>query len=433
MGGLNASDGAHCFSRAGGAIGDDRAGTAKPVRNTEHHEFADGATVEIDGVVVGTTPFRANYPGGFFHKTKTVIGTRLEHAMTARIYKDGYTVQEVMLTDGPFEWIALNGRNHGRYWLLKTSQIHATLRVTSKVFNGSVRTSSNAGTTLDYRPELAAERVVEIASPAIVKLRDNHGWGTGFLLTDAGVIATNHHVVEGDTSITVVFSAASELPGTVVYTDSEMDLALVKIEGQGFPHVSLADLSDVHPGQTVLAIGNPSHGMPNTVTKGIVSAVGRNPEAGHGTWIQTDAAINPGNSGGPILNVHGDVVGINTLKALSTQGSGGGVSLQGIGFALNASDLIQLLQRFYPQSTAPPVAVQSAGVGNLRITSDPTGAEIYMDGRIVGQTPSTIPTPTGPHKLLLRSSGRKEWERELEVIKDSELTVNPVLEQQPSN
>jgi serine protease Do len=266
-----------------------------------------------------------------------------------------------------------------------------------------------------------------------VKLRDNHGWGTGFLVTDTGVIATNHHVVEGDSSITVVFSDASELPGTVVYTDPEMDLALVKVEGQGFRHVSLADLSDVHPGQAVIAIGNPSHGMPNTVTKGIVSAVGRNPEAGHGTWIQTDAAINPGNSGGPLLNSHGDVIGINTLKALSTQGSEGGVSLQGIGFALSASDLIQLLRRFYPQSTASPATVLSAGVGTLRITSDPTGAEIYIDGRFVGQTPSTIPTPTGIYKILLRSSGKKDWERELEVVKDSELTVNPVLEQLPAN
>jgi S1-C subfamily serine protease len=299
-----------------------------------------GATVEIDGVVVGTTPFHVNHPGGYFHKTKSVMGTRLEHAMLARIYKDGYTVQEVGLTDGPFEWIALNGRSHGRYWLLKTNQIQATLLATSKVFSGSVGTSSTAGTAIDHRPELAAERVVEIASPAIVKLRDSHGWGTGFFVTDTGVIATNHHVVEGDASVTVVFSDASELVGTVVYTDSEMDLALVKVEGQGFPHVTLADLSEVHPGQTVIAIGNPSHGMPNTVTKGIVSAIGRDLEAGHGTWIQTDAAINPGNSGGPLLNAHGEVVGINTPKALSTQASGDGVSLQGIGFALSASDLI---------------------------------------------------------------------------------------------
>lgn len=391
-----------------------------------------GATVEIDGIVRGTTPFRVNYPGGYFHKTKTVIGAKLEHAMVARIYKDGYTVQELTLTEGPFEWVALTGRTHGRYWLLKTSQVQATLRGASTVFNGSVRTSTNAGTTLDYRPELGTERVVEIASPAIVKLRDSRGWGTGFLVPNTGVIATNHHVVEGDSSVTVVFSDASELLGTVVYADPEMDLALVKVEGQGFRHVSLADLSDVHPGQSVIAIGNPSHGMPNTVTKGIVSAVGRNPEAGHGTWIQTDAAINPGNSGGPLLNAHGEVIGINTLKALSTQGSEGGVSLQGIGFALSASDLIQLLRRFYPQSAASPVAAQPGAVGTLRITSDPTGAEIYIDGKFVGQTPSTIPTPTGTHKIVLRSAGKKDWERELEVMKDSELTLNPVLEQLPA-
>ncbi|MGC1968416.1 MAG: trypsin-like peptidase domain-containing protein [Candidatus Acidiferrales bacterium] len=194
-----------------------------------------GATAEINGLVVGVTPLHVNYPGGYFHKTKTVFSTRLEHSMHARIYKDGYTVQEVELTEGPFEWIALNGREYGRYWLLKAKQIEATLRPTAKVFDGSVRTSSARGGTVDYRPELSAERVVEIASPAIVKLRDDRGWGTGFAVTDAGVIATNHHVVEGGTSVTVIFSDASELPGRVAYIDPELDLALVKVEGQDLP------------------------------------------------------------------------------------------------------------------------------------------------------------------------------------------------------
>ncbi|MGA8673799.1 MAG: trypsin-like peptidase domain-containing protein [Candidatus Acidiferrales bacterium] len=194
-----------------------------------------GATVEINRLVVGVTPLHVNYPGGYFHKTKTVFSTRLEHSMHARIYKDGYTVQEVELTEGPFEWIALNGREYGRYWLLKAKQIEATPRPTAKVFDGSVRTSSARGGTVDYRPELSAERVVEIASPAIVKLRDDRGWGTGFAVTDAGVIATNHHVVEGGTSVTVIFSDASELPGRVAYIDPELDLALVKVEGQDLP------------------------------------------------------------------------------------------------------------------------------------------------------------------------------------------------------
>jgi S1-C subfamily serine protease len=387
-----------------------------------------GATVEINGVVVGVTPLRVNYPGGYFHKTKTVFGTRLEHAMRARIYKDGYTVQEVDLTEGPFEWIALTGREHGQYWLLKATEVEATLRLTAKVFDGSVRATSAVGAAIDYRPELPAERVVEIASPAIVKLRDDHGWGTGFLVTDSGVIATNHHVVEGDTSVTVIFSDSSELPGRVAYTDPEMDLALVKVEGHGFPHVSLANYSDLRPGQTVIAIGNPSHGMPNTITKGIVSAVGHLPEAGPGTWIQTDAAINPGNSGGPLLDAHGDVVGINTLKAVSARGASGGVPLQGIGFALSAADLVRLLQRFYPESTSPSALGGSAGVGNLRIDSDPAGAEIYIDGKFVGQTPSTIPMAAGAHQILLRASGKKDWHREMEVLKDGDVTLHPVLD-----
>ncbi|MFZ0883533.1 MAG: trypsin-like peptidase domain-containing protein [Candidatus Acidiferrales bacterium] len=391
-----------------------------------------GATVEINGLVVGVTPVHVNYPGGYFHKTKTVFGTRLEHSMRARIYKDGYTVQEVELTEGPFEWVALNGRDHGRYWLLKANQIVATLRLTSKVFDGAVRTSSARGATIDYRPELTAERVVEIASAAIVKLRDGRKEGTGFLITDTGLIATNHHVVEGDTTVTVILAEA-ELPGQVVYTDAAMDLALVKITGQGFPHVSLANHLDLRPGQTVIAIGNPGRGLPGTVTKGVVSAIGHIPAAGPGTWIQTDAAINPGNSGGPLLDTHGDVVGINTWKPVGDEGP---IPLQGIGFALSAEDLAQLLQRFYPVSSAPQETASSVpatlvGVGNLQINSDPSGSEIYIDGNFVGQTPSTIPVSAGRHKILLKSSGRKSWERDMEVLNGGELTLHPVLEQSP--
>ena len=91
------------------------------------------------------------------------------------------------------------------------------------------------------------------------------------------------------------------------------DAALVKVDGSGFPFLPLADSSEVHPGEPVITIGNPERGMPDTVTKGIVSAVGRDPLAGSGTWVQTDAPINPGNSGGPLLDSRGAVVGINTL------------------------------------------------------------------------------------------------------------------------
>ena len=133
----------------------------------------------------------------------------------------------------------------------------------------------------------------------------------------------------------------------IVYIDPELDVAFVKVEGTGFPHLALMDTVNVRQGQTVLAIGNPGLGMPFAATKGIVSAVGRSEMAIHGTWIQTDAAINPGNSGGPLLNTFGEVVGMNTWKIVDT-------GTQSIGFALSSTDLIILLHPFYPVSLGLP-------------------------------------------------------------------------------
>jgi hypothetical protein len=86
-----------------------------------------GATVEIDGLAAGTTPYQIHYPGGYFHKTHTVFGARLEHSMTLRISKDGYLAQKITLTDGPFEWVAINGRHRGNYFLLKTAHFDIKL------------------------------------------------------------------------------------------------------------------------------------------------------------------------------------------------------------------------------------------------------------------------------------------------------------------
>ena len=392
-----------------------------------------GATVEIDGVVVGTTPCELKFPGGYFHKTHTVFGQRLLHSMSLRIHKDGFTVQEVELTDGPFEWTALNGKDHGRYWLIKQAKVEASLQPLSSAFTGSVKARLARGYKVVLRPELPTEQIVAVATPAVVKLREEDGWGTGFLITDTGVIVTNRHVVEGRTSTIVAFSNGTELLGKVVYTNppAAPDVALVKIDGSNFSHLSLADVSEVQPGQTVIAIGNPGHGLPNTVTKGIVSAVGHDPEAGSGTWIQTDASINPGNSGGPLLNAQGEVVGITTLGKRNPADPA--VALPGIGFAVSATDVLKILQRFYPQgtpdssiSTPPP-----SGTGSVMFASDSSGAEIYVDGKFVGQTPSTIQLASGSHHIEVKSPGKSSWERDLEVMKDSQLTLHPVLDQKP--
>jgi PEGA domain len=91
-----------------------------------------GAKVEIDGVLVGTTPYKTNYPGGYFRKPHTVFAARLGHAMVVRIYKEGYASQETTITEGPFEWLDLKGRSRGRYWLVKADEVQATLRPLSK-------------------------------------------------------------------------------------------------------------------------------------------------------------------------------------------------------------------------------------------------------------------------------------------------------------
>jgi S1-C subfamily serine protease len=391
-----------------------------------------GATVEIDGVVVGTTPYHAKFPGGYFHKTHTVFGERLEHAMVARIYKEGYTAKETHLTEGPFEWVALNGKNHGKYYLLKVTQVEISLQRVSAVLNGSVTVASTGGAHTELRPELPTEKVAEIANPAVVLLRGTDKAGTGFLITDSGVIATNAHVAKDESSLIVEFHGRGSLIGKIVYIDPHLDLALVKVEGEGFPHLSISDSTGVRPGQTVIAIGNPASATQNanTVTKGIVSAVGRDVEAGDGTWIQTDAAINPGNSGGPLLNAYAEVVGINTKKAVTASGSEH-ITLEGIGFALSSADLIQILRRFYPSASPTIPTSTSAGAGNVVFTSDLVGAEIYVDGKFVGQSPSTIPLASGLHHIEVKSAGKRTWARDLEVLKDSQLTLHPVLEQQP--
>jgi serine protease Do len=391
-----------------------------------------GATVEIDGVPVGTTPFHANYPGGYFHATKTVFGTRLGHSMIARLYKDGYTVQEITLTEGPMEWESLNGKTHRRYWLLKASQVPVTLQPVATVFNAPARVASMHETRAVLHEELPVESVVEQSSPAVVELLGIEGSGTGFFISSSGVIATNHHVVEGNPTVVVRFANGTKLLGHVVYTDTQQDLALVKVEGQNFPHLPLADLVDIRAGQTVVAIGNPAQGMQNTVTKGIVSAVGKRNDLGKGTWVQTDTAINPGNSGGPLLNTHGEVVGINTKKPLTAYGTldSNDVPLQGIGFALSSADLQQLLERLYPtrNENETSAAVAPSGTGTVSVLSESSGAEIYIDGKFVGQTPSTIPLTTGAHRVVVKLAGKQDWERELEVMKDSQLTLHPVME-----
>lgn len=164
------------------------------------------------------------------------------------------------------------------------------------------------------------------------------GIGTGFLITKDGYILTNQHVVENAVSVTVQLNGKTEeVPAKVVGQDRELDLAVLKIEGDNYPVLTLGDSDKMRVGEWVIAIGQP-YGLDHTVTTGVISATGRPitiEDRNYKNLIQTDAAINPGNSGGPLLNLRGEVIAINT--AVNAQA-------QGIGFAIPTSTVSEVLK-----------------------------------------------------------------------------------------
>jgi S1-C subfamily serine protease len=384
-----------------------------------------GATVEIDGVVVGTTPYEMKVPGGYYHKPHSVFGARLEHAMVLRLRKDTYATKEIVMTEGPLPFVAFNplgGNYRGECWLLKTNKFDVTLEPISKSFTGTVLAAAAGNSKVEMRPELSVEDVVQKTKPAVVLLKRPGGQGSGFFITETGVIATNAHVARGEQSLVALLSTGQELEAKVVYIDPEMDIALLKADGNNFQSLPLAGLTTLRQGETVVAIGNPGVGMHFSATKGIVSEVGQPEGAGKGTWIQTDAAINPGNSGGPLLNSYAEVVGLNTQKIVAKD-------VQNIGFALSSTDLIDLLHRFYPAVSTPnsPPIQSPDGFGTVTVSSDPDGAKVYLDGKFVGNTPETLKLPVGPHAVVLKSADRTDWERSIEILKDSQLNLKAQL------
>jgi serine protease Do len=165
-----------------------------------------------------------------------------------------------------------------------------------------------------------------------------HALGSGVIISPEGYIVTNNHVIAKASDVDVMLSDKRTFKAKVIGADPRTDVAVIKIDGKDLPTVPWADSATLHVGHTVLAFGNP-FGLNFTVTSGIVSAMGR---SGLGIetyedFIQTDAPINPGNSGGPLVNVRGEIVGINTAILSTGQGPGGEGGSVGVGFAIPAS------------------------------------------------------------------------------------------------
>ncbi|HTQ79704.1 MAG TPA: trypsin-like peptidase domain-containing protein [Thermoanaerobaculia bacterium] len=178
---------------------------------------------------------------------------------------------------------------------------------------------------------ISAESIVREADPFFggffgSRQRRAQSLGSGFIIDASGIVATNAHVVEGASRIVVTTQDSRELQAQVLGLDHDADLAVLKVEGKNLPAVPLGTSSDLMIGETVIAIGNP-FGLSHSVTTGVLSARGRTVPSEQGErlftdFLQTDASINPGNSGGPLVNILGEVIGINTAIVSGANGIG---------------------------------------------------------------------------------------------------------------
>lgn len=205
--------------------------------------------------------------------------------------------------------------------------------------------------------ETTVTNVVQQVGPAVVTVvgtvtyqTSPFGWtsssdvsGSGVFISEEGYLITNYHVVEDASDLYIILSDGTEAAVSLVGYDIYADLAVLKSEGK-VPAVAILGNSEVlDPGETVIAIGSPLGDFKNSVTTGVVSATGRAIDTGEGykieDLIQTDAAINQGNSGGPLVNLAGEVIGVNTLIVRS---SGSGTTAEGLGFAVPSNTILAI-------------------------------------------------------------------------------------------
>ncbi len=210
------------------------------------------------------------------------------------------------------------------------------------------------------------------------------GLGSGFIISGDGYIVTNHHVVDGADDIYVTLADKREIRGKLIGSDRRTDVALVKVEATGLPFLTIGDSDALRVGEWVVAIGSP-FGLDNTVTAGIVSAKSRD-TGDYLPFIQTDVAVNPGNSGGPLINLSGEVVGINSQIYSRTGG------FMGISFAIPIAEVMRVVDQL---RTTGRVVRGRIGVGIAEVTRDIAG-------------PLGLPRPAGALVRSVEQNGPAE-------------------------
>ena len=248
----------------------------------------------------------------------------------------------------------------GAYLIARTNPSSVIYQDTSKI----VSTGSQDSSTIKSVVEQCANSVVEIQTESVTNGSNpfqqyvSSGAGSGVILTQDGYIVTNHHVIEDANSITVRTRSGDEYNASLVGSDEQSDLAVLKIDATGLTPAMLGDSTTLEVGDLAIAIGNPLGELGGSVTSGIISALDREMtiDGQTMTLLQTDAAVNPGNSGGGLFNANGDLIGIVNAKS-------SGENVEGIGFAI-------------PISTATDIIDEL--IANGEVTSRPTlGVSLY--------------------------------------------------------
>jgi 2-alkenal reductase len=270
----------------------------------------------------------------------------------------------------------------------KPAQVLPTLPVS----NPPVIPASSVNPNLPADQDLLV-RLYDTVSPGVVLIQQvgatGSGLGSGFVFDTDGYVVTNYHVVEGATDLEVDFPSGFKTRGKVKATDLDSDLAVIKVTApaEQLHPLPLGDSDAVKVGQTVVAIGNP-FGLNNTMTMGIISAKGRTMDSlrqtedggyySTGDMLQTDASINPGNSGGPLLNLNGEVIGLNrSIRTTGTNSDGEPVN-SGIGFAVSGN----IIKRVIPVL----IAKGSYDYPYLGISTPPGGDLSLLEREELGLT-----------------------------------------------
>ena len=225
--------------------------------------------------------------------------------------------------------------------------------------------SGSVVAVIQYQPNERTGKLEEYAS------------GSGFIVSENGYILTNAHVVSGAASVGVMFSDGEKKPAQVIGADVSSDIAVLKVEGENYPALPIGDSSSLRVGEYVIAIGNPlsAYTLYGSVTFGIISATARelNIDGFVNTYLQTDAAINFGNSGGPLINMAGQVIGMNSAKSVTAgyDSRGNAISAEGIGFALPIQNVIEIANVILREGSVvrPGIGVQ------IRTVSEDAAAE----------------------------------------------------------